>query len=853
MVIVAFVVLLVTTATHAQFYAPETRFHDVCQRHFAVEAARVLAWLDRRRGVPVVEVKYQLQCATNGDAKWDIRWLNGAGQELRSAVVSYPASDLTNGVGFYRKVFRQIQGASRLPSDKAATPAVLEPAFWDGANRAGYSRMESVEAAFELWKINEGDSPRTAQAAGLAGLLVQTATHGFWQESALDARLLARAAAWLCVAESPGTNLDSAWAPVLFCAGREWQARSLWRPHTNPPVALWWEALLSGLPTDKALMLASAPEQRVRAMPMLAWQGTISDGYLVVAGNLIEPWFGKPETVQQRLYDYAPRFADSTVENGHILDGWWPTLARNAWLKTLQTYPGKPGDYRGYTEAAAQARSAIRQDAGAVRDNSLRELEAMKPLLQLAYDEAVGPLIPVAHVTARDLLHFGWENAALQLTARHYFVSRKWGVPELAREILRTATNNIPQLGLLNSGETNSPQFAEALERLQYVNWTFGGYWPAAGVRTGNVLTNDLGPMTTHWLRPSMASWLYNWWLWAHPPAERRPVLTALCSEGGRRMNLNLLDFLTQEGRDLAELREFGATLTNGLPFATGLMADYLSRVTTNQIGVVPTPEQCRLLERLFWTNPNSTLAPRVFHAYLLAGEFPAAKAFHREAMSLSYDAVAYSLRMDSPRWLLAMFEGNQADMQAVLAENETGSHADFVSRINDALWHQDYERAEALIQAGIARYGAGPANNPSSLEIMRRVLALREALGDPKHSGHAHAVGYLTKVTTLPVFQWILIQNLKLNQADAVAFLGGGKNPGVRKLMVCYLQKDKQGFDDTLKAIKRPLLGSTCVVGGVLRSRLHDYQPVLEGKSIRPAGAQPIESLLLSKRHETP
>jgi hypothetical protein len=31
----------------AQFYAPDTRFHDLSQRCFPVEAARVLAWLDR--------------------------------------------------------------------------------------------------------------------------------------------------------------------------------------------------------------------------------------------------------------------------------------------------------------------------------------------------------------------------------------------------------------------------------------------------------------------------------------------------------------------------------------------------------------------------------------------------------------------------------------------------------------------------------------------------------------------------------------------------------------------------------------------------------------------------------------
>jgi len=35
---------LLTISSFAQFYAPETEFHDRVQRFFPVEAARVLAW-----------------------------------------------------------------------------------------------------------------------------------------------------------------------------------------------------------------------------------------------------------------------------------------------------------------------------------------------------------------------------------------------------------------------------------------------------------------------------------------------------------------------------------------------------------------------------------------------------------------------------------------------------------------------------------------------------------------------------------------------------------------------------------------------------------------------------------------
>ena len=36
------------TAARAQFYAPDTEFHDKAQRLFVVEATRILAWREMR-------------------------------------------------------------------------------------------------------------------------------------------------------------------------------------------------------------------------------------------------------------------------------------------------------------------------------------------------------------------------------------------------------------------------------------------------------------------------------------------------------------------------------------------------------------------------------------------------------------------------------------------------------------------------------------------------------------------------------------------------------------------------------------------------------------------------------------
>jgi hypothetical protein len=240
-------------------------------------------------------------------------------------------------------------------------------------------------------------------------------------------------------------------------------------------------------------------------------------------------------------------------------------------------------------------------------------------------------------------------------------------------------------------------------------------------------------------------------------------------------------------------------------------------------------------------------MAPTVFRMYLLAGEFPAAKRFYDEAMTLPYDAVTYSVRMDSPRWTLAMFERNKQDMKRVLEENETGSARDFVVRINHALIQENYALAEQIALEGIERYGAGKPGAPSLLEIIRRVLTLREALAKPDHPGHSHAVGYLVHVTKLTTTQWILIQNLKLSTQDAITFLGGEKAQGLRKLMILYLRKDADGFDRLLMNADADLLSVAAAPAGWMRADLRKTKPVLKPDNMRPPNAEPIEERVIA------
>src|SRR5436190_23617357 len=101
-------ILFGATALHAQFYAPDTEFHDRCQRMFPVEAARVLAWQQNAAGAKIVEVKYTLRTIDTRESVWKIQWLEATGKAVREKEVRYPESLLAEGPKFFREVFRQL-------------------------------------------------------------------------------------------------------------------------------------------------------------------------------------------------------------------------------------------------------------------------------------------------------------------------------------------------------------------------------------------------------------------------------------------------------------------------------------------------------------------------------------------------------------------------------------------------------------------------------------------------------------------------------------------------------------------------------------------------------------------------
>ena len=74
--------LLAATSAHAQFYSPDTEFHDRVQRHFVVELARVLAWRENQKDPAhpaIAEVTYDVGISPDRKTTWNVHWLNSSG------------------------------------------------------------------------------------------------------------------------------------------------------------------------------------------------------------------------------------------------------------------------------------------------------------------------------------------------------------------------------------------------------------------------------------------------------------------------------------------------------------------------------------------------------------------------------------------------------------------------------------------------------------------------------------------------------------------------------------------------------------------------------------------------------
>ena len=459
-----------TATVRAQYYAPETDYHDRVQRAFPIEAARVLAWQENAAGGAIAEVTYDLDSPPEGDIVWHIQWRDAQQTPVREKTVRYSPSLLLEGPKYFREIFAQLTDGSAPP--KGDDAGGIDAAFWNGAKLAGVSRVEAMEMANEQTAATP-HIETAADAARLAGTLVHGSVSLLASPLTVDTMLLGRGAAWLCLAERPaGTPDDAAWAPILFLVGRERFARAAWDQAAAPAgsdrgeAGKFWELVLHTPSTRDCFLFAAQLSNRQFALPAMMYPAQYDRAWMDLLAELSDQIVGGK--MMTRLFEYGPNVSARGLRNGGQWGARMPGIAMKAWLGSLAAFHPPPNDYTGYESIMKETARKVKstgEDEGAT-------IAAMAPLLNLGFENGTGPLIPVATVTSRDMLEYGWEMAGLQLGYTYNYLSK--GEATLAKEIGGTALDRIKGIDPFFKSPTFPTRYPlEDLKRLQYVgSWT---------------------------------------------------------------------------------------------------------------------------------------------------------------------------------------------------------------------------------------------------------------------------------------------------------------------------------------------------------------------------------------------
>ncbi|MGB8354319.1 MAG: hypothetical protein WCD79_10555 [Chthoniobacteraceae bacterium] len=804
--LLALMMLFAPGVLRAQSYAPETHFHDTVQRHFVVELARVLAWRENQKGGRVAEVTYALECGADGTSKWDVKWLDASGRTVGQVAVSYLAASLVTGPAFYREVFRQMTMGGMQISPTLTSQQVME-AYWKGAELAGYSRVAGLRAAFDLAPVK----PKTAEsdyAPKLAGLLPHASLPVLSGGYTMDPVVLARGAAWLAVSEAmakdrsmqAGAGLDALWAPILFLAGRENAAGALWKSAAVKPgaMAACWDYLFTRPKTPDAFVFFAKAENRRFMMPVM-------NAYCRRAENpvdfekMLPPVFDGPANMASLLYDHFPcimRYA--TVSTGHMFSEGAP-FAWQDWIDCLRKFEPTALDFTGYKSALASQQGGIAAYAPVAgklaNETCLRGFDTVAPLVELGHKEGTGKLIPVAAVTARDLLNYGWEMTGAQLGSRYHFVAEKWGVPELAGAIASEVKSKVSGLDLFFMTDAEmqrapEPPEADRLEDVDSMRTYIGSnraWWKRMVGRF-----EDYG--SRHWLQAGWVRGQCSVFYHADEMDMILPHIERVRAEGGALCDGFIRQWFADDLRDDGVPRVPGALEYKRKMAEEGrkteIDQDVIGMVWSDYYEKLPALDRARELERAYWQGAANGYLDRLVDAYIEAHAYVSAIRFCREAKP-RVDAVTYSAWLGPRQYTLAMLEGDKATMQEALLASQSGSSEDMRLHLEDAAVKGDAKAMDAMIGDWGRRYGGD-----NSLALLKGFLPLIPALKDAASPDHGKALDWFATSPDWITYQWIFSQNAKLGTEESIRFFGGETTDWVRQFVVLALRKDKGEFE---------------------------------------------------------
>jgi hypothetical protein len=858
--------VFICAKANAQFYAPDTEFHDKAQRLFVVEATRVLAWRENLQGERIAEIKYTVDLDTNRTTTWSLACLDDKGLPVKQFRVNYPESLLIQGPGFYREVFKQIWTRGKWRASSNLDSTEINESYWNGAELNGMSREEGLHAAFKL--VGPKPSlPEAQYAPALAGLLGHVPMPSLCGGFTIDAMLLARGAVWLTFSESMLKDTNSAadenWAPILFMAGRENAAATLWKDkikagqgkQSQSTLFEWWDFFLRRPKARAAFEFVTVPKQRRFGMPMMTYYSRL-EGLGNPLAEVLIPLYGENPEAFSKLYDYGGFLEVSTsVGGGRLLEGAWPAIFRQEWLQTLRDFPASALDYKGYADRLKAVSPSNPLAHPNETDLSLVGLSEVAPLLELGYEQGTGSLIPVATVTARDLLNYGWEMNGLQMGARYIFVSRSRGIPDLAETIYQRGTRDIEGQAPFFPGNLQGKVFnlQETLYRLQMVDDL--GWRVDVNIQPfAKDTSNEDGARLFFkrcWLRPYEIRW-QSWALAkANLPDDQLQVMQRYHAECGPKSDALALEYLgdcfTDKDFDARlKLKQFREQIAEAAAEPTELQVTALYR---KRYAGLANAEKAQDYEKIFWENPDGRLEQDVFNNYISGGAWKSAKRFYTQVRNVISRDVKFSNMLAPQAWMMGFLTGDEDLMEMALEDSNTGSYPSMVTAIWHDAAHERTDEMEKQLNELIGRYESeqGPR---SQGRMMKSFIPLIPALKNPEDPQHGEALDHFGKSENGILLRWILIQKYKLSVEDAIRFLGGKETDLLRRILVLYLQNDKkpmhQAFFDYIsgggnRGAGRPLAAWAT---GQLQNLPSNFREV----DLKPPGAKSIQQAVLEQ-----
>lgn len=804
------------TVCQAQHYTPEVCLHDASQRMFPVEAARAMAWMENQKADKIAEVTWKVAGEIDGRCEWKIGWKSPQGEEIAGATVTYDLAKLNAGPAYFREVWSQLAKGLHFETGKGmGTAKDLETAFWRGGGRAWGTRMSAVMNA-QTW-LNQGHpQSNAAEAAELAGLLAQGAAPILGGSCTLDYLMLARAAAWLCHAETlTGTSLTREWCVISHLAGREIPASHAWKEAkdaTNQDTSSWrwWDKVLTSYPMTlkDACLFATTPGQAETGLPFLLAFLRFDTGATKVLENMLPELYGR-DLVSQA--DYAPLLTEWFVM-GRMRGLCFQAGQKNQreWLEllSLQRQPGADELTSEAADTADAALAAISEEEG--KDVAILGLKATGKVVDLGAKAHDGPLRPQAVVSSGELALHGWESSLLVWRGLFEFLDYRMGAHDAAAALVKDVSTAAPSLAsmmkklTLPPGETDFPltwlEYLEDRKICQVAIYQKGRGTPVQGDpgRAIQFLRNCMkrGPTSSYQWRtlfPSNTGEVNSIRLAEMMLKQSsESVLSYACRFYNLGLPENVRESFQKQGVTMFEKTR--KACPNAYLLQRDMLADELKKAA------VPALEAAQKLEAHYWLAPGRDHVDFIFEKYVEANALQAARRFYARALQVDGGSIGFSNTEAPMRWMLAWLEGRKNEMNTAARDAATFSARDLEKQSLHALCQGDRTRTSQIAAAYVQRYG--PALRATTW--LASMLPLLDALKAADNPQHLDAQKQFVKGAEYPDMQFVILRELGISKEDCIKLMElDGSRDGTR-LLIAYWKGDAQAFQKARESLAK-------------------------------------------------